>query len=113
MQNDKDNCSFTPDLTPDSNTNVTSSLLSVPFLKTVINFCNSTDHDTTVPTKHNLLCDKHSIQEVIDQHDDMKTIPGNTLMNTNFSVVMAPPPGDTIVFVLDYSIIMQNVSIMG
>ncbi|XP_069953120.1 calcium-activated chloride channel regulator 2 isoform X2 [Cherax quadricarinatus] len=110
MQNDKDNCSFTPDLTPDSNTNVTSSLLSVPFLKTVINFCNSTDHDTTVPTKHNLLCDKHSIQEVIDQHDDMKTIPGNTLMNTNFSVVMAPPPGDTIVFVLDYSIIMQNVA---
>nr|XP_045614382.1 calcium-activated chloride channel regulator 4A-like [Procambarus clarkii] len=109
VQNGKEeDCNFTPDLASDSNVNIESSLLAAPFLGTVVKFCDSSDHDKTVPTKHNVLCDKRSTQEVINQHEDMQQAPGNTVASTTFSVVRASVPGDTIVFVLDYSVTMTD-----
>ncbi|XP_071515614.1 calcium-activated chloride channel regulator 2-like isoform X1 [Panulirus ornatus] len=104
----EENCSFTPD-EMDSNSTVTSSLMSVPFLSTVVKFCNSSDHNKGAPTKHNLLCDKKSTLDVINQHPDMEQRPVNAEQNLTFNVVRASQPRETLIFLLDCSVTMGEV----
>ena len=35
--------------------------------------CTSATHDTNVPTKHNVLCNGKSINEVMTQHPDFSS----------------------------------------
>ncbi|XP_071455583.1 calcium-activated chloride channel regulator 2-like [Hetaerina americana] len=50
--------------------NATSSIMFDPTAPQVTKFCNSSTHDRYAPTKHNLMCDRKSVMEVILQHQD-------------------------------------------
>ncbi|XP_046393825.1 calcium-activated chloride channel regulator 2-like [Ischnura elegans] len=50
--------------------NATSSIMFDPTAPQVTKFCNSTTHDRYAPTKHNLMCDRRSVMDVILQHQD-------------------------------------------
>ncbi|KAG8232380.1 hypothetical protein J437_LFUL012780 [Ladona fulva] len=50
--------------------NATSSIMFDPTAPQVTKFCNSSTHDRYAPTKHNLMCDRKSVMEVILQHPD-------------------------------------------
>ncbi|KAK3869455.1 hypothetical protein Pcinc_025224 [Petrolisthes cinctipes] len=102
-------CIFTPNLSSsnnstNTNTVATSSLMAAPFLDTVVNFCDNTTHDTTKPTKHNLLCDQLSSWQVISQHPDIASASGSGQhLPVEVRVVRAKPPRHTAVLLVDYS----------
>ncbi|XP_077495036.1 calcium-activated chloride channel regulator 1-like [Amblyomma americanum] len=53
---------------------VTSSIMFMPYLKGVSEFCDSRDkkHNVYAPNKHNYLCDRKSTWEVISANEDFK-----------------------------------------
>ncbi|KAK4301446.1 hypothetical protein Pmani_026402 [Petrolisthes manimaculis] len=105
-------CIFTPNLSSNNNnTNTaTSSLMAAPFLDTVVKFCDNTTHDTTTPTKHNLLCDQLSSWQVIRQHPDITSASGSGQhLPIEVRAVRAKPPRHTVVLLIDYSSTMGEV----
>ena len=74
------NCSLAPgsNLQPDAkcipivgtNNNITSSIMSIPFLPGNDQFSDRSNHQSDTPTKHNVMCNGRSAFEVIKQHTD-------------------------------------------
>jgi calcium-activated chloride channel regulator 4 len=63
-------CHFLPlDKVPE-NENVYSSLMSYPELSKVTHFCNESNHDPNIPTKHNIMCNGLSTSQVIRSNLD-------------------------------------------
>ncbi|XP_075525478.1 calcium-activated chloride channel regulator 1-like isoform X4 [Dermacentor variabilis] len=59
---------------------VTSSIMFMPYIKGVTDFCDSANntHNAFAPTKHNHLCDRKSTWEVISANEDFKDLtPGD------------------------------------
>merc|ERR1719391_1523219 len=76
-------CKYLPSGLPDGNcifyatqeTAATSSYMSLPYLSSNVNFCDSTEelyHDSNLPNKHNLYCGGRSTWEVILESEDFK-----------------------------------------
>ncbi|CAL4095473.1 unnamed protein product, partial [Meganyctiphanes norvegica] len=63
-------CAFTPE--PYSNAHITSSVLALPQLPSVRNFCDGSTHVSSVPTKHNAMCSGRSAWEIIRRHTDFE-----------------------------------------
>ncbi|XP_045129842.1 mucin-22-like isoform X2 [Portunus trituberculatus] len=66
---DSANCSFS--INAEASRNVTSSLMALPNLQSVLEFCDEDTHNAAVPTKHNLMCSGSSIWQVISRHPDL------------------------------------------
>ncbi|XP_063876218.1 calcium-activated chloride channel regulator 1-like isoform X2 [Scylla paramamosain] len=66
---DSANCSFS--INTAASSNVTSSLMALPSLLSVLEFCDEDTHNAAVPTKHNLMCGGSSVWQVISRHPDL------------------------------------------
>ena len=66
------NCNFIPSLT--ENDNVTSSIMSFSHLPHVKRFCDPNSHKPYAPTKHNFLCGRKSVSDIIFSHPDFRNI---------------------------------------
>ncbi|KAJ1529422.1 hypothetical protein ONE63_006201 [Megalurothrips usitatus] len=63
------------------------SLMFAPGLHHVDHFCDASTHDRLAPTKHNALCGRRSVMEVINVHDDFQVADQQQKANAS-----APPP---------------------
>ncbi|CAL4062253.1 unnamed protein product, partial [Meganyctiphanes norvegica] len=97
-------CIFTPN-TDNSNYGITSSLLSVPFLKNVVSFCDSSTHKSDVPTKQNIICDGKSAWDVIKNSLDIsENKPSENAPAPIFTLLTATPAfTDKIVIAVEHS----------
>ena len=84
------------------NSDIKSSYMAAPFLKSVTDFCNNTEvdyhHDIYKPTKHNMMCDYTDVWTIIRNNPDfefvtprfpqiMKTFHLSTYFAYNFVII--------------------------
>jgi Mg-chelatase subunit ChlD len=106
-------CVFTP-----GNTNgIKSSIMALPYVDGNNQFCDESEtffHDTTLPTKHNALCQAQSTFSVILQHEDFKNFISNSSKESNpqFELLL-PKASSSYVMVLDVSGSMNDFDRIG
>ncbi|KAF0288508.1 Calcium-activated chloride channel regulator 4A [Amphibalanus amphitrite] len=103
-------CTFVPFLN-ETNDAVASSVMYLQALRQVKNFCDDSNHVSSAPTKHNLLCGEKSAWEVMEAHEDFHN--GNNPPNANatppevdFRVVKATT--DRFFFLLESTVTMRQ-----
>lgn len=84
-----------PNLTQLVQPSARSSLMFAPGLHHVDHFCDASTHDRLSPTKHNALCGRRSVMEVINVHDDFQSADQN---KNNSAAPPAPTPAPSFVY---------------
>lgn len=82
-----------PNLTQLVQPSAHSSLMFAPGLQHVDHFCDASTHDRLAPTKHNALCGRRSVMEVINVHDDFQAAERG-----NATIPLAPTPAPSFVY---------------
>ncbi|KAJ1171270.1 hypothetical protein NDU88_003135, partial [Pleurodeles waltl] len=67
----EDGCTFIPDAVQNTN----ASIMYMQALSTVVEFCDSSTHNTEAPNLQNRMCNSHSTWDVIMRSDDFKNSP--------------------------------------
>ncbi|XP_076035026.1 calcium-activated chloride channel regulator 1-like [Oratosquilla oratoria] len=95
------------DINEDDNTDVTSSLMALPFLSSVEHFCTNDVHNEDLPSKQNAMCNGLSTWDVIKEHPDIKEQSSDPKeVNTAFRFVQAK------VALVRYAIVLQKNAVM-
>jgi len=70
-----DSCILQISANSHENDRITSSILSFPQGRGVHRFCDASNHNFQAPTKHNFLCNRKSVSDVIYEHEDFRNLP--------------------------------------
>jgi len=98
----------------DKGQHVSSSVLAVPYITSDDQFCDDTEehvHHPDLPNKHNALCEKRSVWDVVKSHEDFTnfdTEPSPNITSTVPSFTILRPSEASFVFVLDVSGSMKD-----
>ena len=91
-----------------------SSVMALPYLPGNDQWCDITEarlHHSDIPTKHNTMCDRKSVFEVVRQSPDFSGYqPLNSTLNAPDFTILQPSDinQQAYIFILDYSNSMQN-----